>query len=170
MQSSESLYFQLNRGQFPNGQSSQIQYTPDSGFSYYDNNQPGPVYNSMYNLKISESHSDYYTGSPTNPPLLSTTNASYLAFSNSNYLTANLLDWPSSIIISDGSGNKCAEADYVYDAPAQLVSSGVTMQHVSAPTPGILGNLTSVTRQLFSNPCKSVNPSSTPLTRKSHGE
>jgi RHS repeat-associated protein len=143
---------------WPNGQQSQALITYDSGFIFTDTNGDhvpyGQTYTSSYGLMTSESHSDYYTGNPTNPPLLSTTNTNYLALSNSSYVTANILDLPSSVITTDGSGNKCAETDYAYDAPAQIVSSGVTQQHVSAPTPGVLGNLTSVTQQFSSTPCQ----------------
>src|SRR6266571_653806 len=41
------------------------------------------------------------------------------------------------------------------------------MQHVSAPN-SVCGNLTSVTGKLFTSPCSSPNPTSTPLTTTNH--
>jgi RHS repeat-associated protein len=153
---------------WPNGQVSKVVQTYDSRFSFVDSNyQPsdGPSwygpFTSSYGLVTSETRYDY--GSGAAGPAISTTNTNYLALSNSNYLTANLLDLPSSQIILNSSGNKCAETDYAYDGSGGLVTSGITQQHVAAPS-SVRGNLTSVTRQLFSNPCQSANPSSTPLT------
>ena len=158
---------------WPNGQQSQVQMTYDSGFTFADINWEESNYNycpgaspytSSYGLVTSESHSDYGSGAPG--PVLSTTKTNYLPLTNPSYVTANILDLPSSIITTDGSGNKCAETDYGYDESA-VDPSGVTQQHVAAPNP-VRGNLTSVTRQLFTNPCSSPNPSSTPLTTTYH--
>jgi RHS repeat-associated protein len=150
---------------WPNGQQSQVASTYDSAFSFTDlsggTNQL-TTYTSSYGLVTSESHSDYGNGAPGG--VLSTTNTNYVALSNSSYATANILELPSSVISLSGNGSKCSETDYGYDASSQIVSSGVSKQHLSAPTPGVLGNLTSITRQLFGNPCQSANPSSTPLT------
>jgi RHS repeat-associated protein len=154
---------------WPNGLTSKVQQTYDAGFTFVDSNyipSDGPAYygpfTSSYGLPTSVTTYDYGNGAAGQAT--STTNTNYLAFSNSSYMTANILDLPSSQILLDGNGNKCAETDYAYDASAQIVPSGVTMQHVPAPTPGVLGNLTSIKRQLYSNPCQSVNPTGTPLT------
>jgi RHS repeat-associated protein len=157
------------------GQTSQDQIIYDCGyFTFTDTNPGGKSYistcpagatNPTYGLAVSDVHYDYGNGSVG--PALSGTNTNFLALSNSNYLTANILSLPSSVITTDGTGHKCAETDYGYDASAQIVSSGVTMQHVSAPSPGILGNLTSITRQLSSTPCQ-PNASWTPLAPSKH--
>jgi len=151
---------------WPNGQQNQVHLGYDS-FTFTDSNPDNGnhTYTSSLGLVTSETHSDYANGSPG--PIISAANTSYKALSNSNYLNfANILDLPTSVIITDGSGNKCAETDYDYDAPAQIVPSGISssQQHMGPPTPGVLGNLTSITSQLFSNPCSSPNPSSTLLT------
>jgi RHS repeat-associated protein len=136
-----------------NGQVNQTKQTYDSGFTFTDINCCSRgSYPSVYGLVRTQSQFDYGTGSPGS--VLSTTNTNYLALTNSSYLTANLLDLPSSVITMDGGNNKCAETDYGYDVPGRIVASGVTMQHVSAPSPGILGNLTSITQQLSSTPCQ----------------
>jgi RHS repeat-associated protein len=153
----------------PNGQVndlSKVSYTYDSGFTFTDTNLYGDPGNftGLYGLVQSESHTDWNTGSPG--PVLSTTNTNYLYSSNSNYVTANILDLPSSVIITDGSGNKCAETDYGYDE-SNADSSGVSEQHVSAPF-SVRGNLTSIKRQLFTSPCSTATPSMTPLTTTNH--
>jgi hypothetical protein len=157
---------------WPNGQQSQVQFTYDSGFTFTDTNKNhnpyGQTYTSSYGLVTLESHYNYGNGAPG--PVLSTTNTSYLALSNapnaSSYLAANILDLPSSVVVTDGSGNKCAETDYGYDESA-ADSSGVTEQHVAAPN-SVRGNLTSLTRQLFTSPCSSANPSMSPLKTTYH--
>jgi YD repeat-containing protein len=133
---------------WPNGQQSQVQLTYDSGFTFTNTN-PGNhanPYTSSYGLLTAETHQDYGNGAPG--PVLSTTNTNYLALSNSTYATANILDLPSFVITTAGNGNKCAETDYGYDTSAQIVSSGITEQHVSAPS-SVRGDLTSITRQLY---------------------
>ena len=118
-----------------NGQQNQVSLTYDSGYTFTDTNPNGQgtkKYTSSYGLVTSESHSDFYTGSPTSPPLLSTTTTNYMALTNSSYATANILDLPSSVTITDGSGNKCDETDYGYDE-STADPSGVTEQHVTAP-------------------------------------
>jgi RHS repeat-associated protein len=152
---------------WPNGQVSKIERTYDSGFNdthhYFrcctvPDNDP---FHALYGVVISERTYDFGSGAPG--PLLAQTNTSYIAFSNSNYLNSNLLALPSSQTVLNGSGNKCAETTYGYDDPARLVSSGVTMQHVAAPS-SVRGNVTSSTQKLFTNPCQSANPSATNIT------
>lgn len=157
---------------WPNGQQSNVHTTYDSGFiftdgnpnPYYSCNTPTNTYTSTYGLVTSESHSDYGSGAPG--PIISTTNTNYLALGNSSYAKANILELPSSVIITDGSGNKCAETDYGYDEYT-ADASGVTQQHVAAPN-SVRGNLTSVTQQLFTSPCSSPTPSETPLKTTKH--
>jgi RHS repeat-associated protein len=151
------------------GQQSQVQYTYDSGFTFFDNNPVygPPSYSSKYGLRIVESHSDYGSGAPG--AVISTTNTTYKYSSDSRYLTANILDLPSSVIVTDGStptAKVCAETDYGYDEYT-LDQSNVSEQHVAAPNP-VMGNQTSVTRQYFANPCTSTNPSMTPLKTANH--
>jgi len=108
-----------------------------------------------------------YTNSTSYMPspgaAMSTTTTSLLALSNSSYFTAaNLLSLPSKQQTFDGSGNLCSETDYAYDGTGGSVSSGVSEQHASAPF-SVRGNLTSVTRQLFTGGCAS-SPSETAET------
>jgi RHS repeat-associated protein len=151
---------------WPSGQQNQIHLGYDS-FTFTDLNPDNPLpstYTSSYGLVTSETHSDYGNGSPG--PIISATNTNYKALSNPSYLNANILDLPISVIVNDVNGNKCAETDYGYDASAQIVPSGIgtSQQHMGPPTPGVLGNLTSISRQVFNNPCSLPNPSSTLLT------
>jgi RHS repeat-associated protein len=150
---------------YPNGATSQTQQTFDVGFTFTDwNNCCGNEgkWQGAYGLVIAKSNYDY--GSGGSGPIISTASTNYLALSNTNYLNANLLTLPSSVVTTNGNGYQCSETDYAYDAAPQIVSSGVTMQHLAAPNPGVLGDLTSVTYQLYSNPCQSSSPSKTPLT------
>jgi hypothetical protein len=148
---------------WPNGQQSNVHMTYDSGLTFIDNNpdhyfcSSAKTYTSSYGLVTSESRTDYGNGAPG--PILSTTNTTYLALSNapnaSSYLSANLLDLPYSVVITDGSGNKCAETDYGYDEAGRLVTyTGTLTQHTTAPN-SVRGNLTSMTKQLSGTPCKS---------------
>ena len=158
----------------PSTQESQVTYTYDSGFSFYDTNQwaadgPGP-FTGLYGLVQKTSYSDWNNNTPG--PILSNKNTTYLALSNasnaSSYLGANLLTYPYTQTVTDSSGHLCTETDYGYDASGYVDSSGVTEQHGSAPTSGILGNVTSVTQKLFISPCTSSNPSYTSLTTYNH--
>ncbi len=153
---------------YANGQTSRIQQSYDSGFTFTDTNVccNGGSWNGIYGLEVTKTEYDY--GNVVPGPALSSTSTNYLALSNSSYLKANLLNLVSSetILTAPASGNKCSETDYGYDVAAQIMPSYVTEQHVAAPSPGILGNLTSITKQLYSNPCQSTNPTGTPLTTK----
>jgi len=149
------------------GHQSQDALTYDSGFTFYDDNYGPPIYYaSVYGLVTARSHSDYGNGSPG--PVIATTNTTYKYSSDSRYLAANILDLPASVIVTDGNPtpNVCAETDYGYDEYA-LDPSGVTVQHVAAPN-SVQGNLTSVTRQLFTNPCAPPTPTKTPLKTTYH--
>lgn len=81
--------------------------------------------------------------------LLRHTHTNYQAFANSNYLTAGLLDLPSSIIVYNGAGTQVASTTYGYDASGDLTSSGITTHVGSSYIPGSpRGNQTSVSRWL----------------------
>jgi RHS repeat-associated protein len=136
------------------GETNQFQQSYDSGFTFSGANCAPGNYQSSFGLVTTRSYYDYGVGAPSAAPL-STTTTNYLYTSNSGYLNANILKLRSSDVVTNSSGNKCSETDYSYDVTAQIVSSGVTMQHVSAPSPGILGDLTSMTHQLSSTPCQS---------------
>jgi len=86
---------------------------------------------------------DYGNGAPG--PLIRRTHTSYLAFSNSSYLSANLLNLVSSSTTYNGSGTQVAQTSYTYDS-GTLQASNITTQHVSVTTPR--GNQTSVQRWL----------------------
>jgi RHS repeat-associated protein len=144
---------------YANGQTNQTQQSYDSGFTFTDTNSStccnGGNWHGIYGLVATKTEYDYGNGAPGS--ILASTNTTYLALSNSSYLNANLLNLASSAITltAPSGGSKCSETDYGYDVASQIIASGVTQQHVTAPSPGILGNLTSVTRQLSSTPCQS---------------
>ncbi len=143
---------------WPNNQVSQVTYTLDPGFTFNDAFE-AETFTAFYGLVTSASHNDYGSGAPGG--VLSTLNKSYLPLSNSSYLSANLLNLVSSQITLNGGGIKCAETDYFYDDAARLVSSGVSQQHVAAPS-SVRGNLIHTTQQLSSTPCQ-ASASWTPL-------
>jgi RHS repeat-associated protein len=133
---------------WPNGKTATVIRGYDSGFSYTSfkgsTGLPG-----LYGKMLSESASDY--GTNVAGPTLKTTSTSYLAFSNSSYLNANLLNLVSSTTIKAGGGCKLAETDTTYDEANYLTSypsSLPTGTHVSPPN-SVRGNPTTVTQQLF---------------------
>jgi RHS repeat-associated protein len=81
----------------------------------------------LYGRVVATRAYDYGNGAPGS--LLRTTTTSYLAFSNLNYLTANLLDLPSSVQVTGSGPGSLTE--YGYDAAG-----------------GVHGNLTSTSRWL----------------------
>ncbi len=97
---------------------------------------------------------DWGQGSPG--PLLREVDTAYQWQLDGNYLAANFLDLPASIITKDGSGCKVAETDYAYDEAGYLTAYTGTLpanSHLAAPNP-VRGNPTSVTRQQFAgNAC-----------------
>jgi RHS repeat-associated protein len=157
-----------------NGQVSKGLLTYDCGYFSFTDGNTGITYTSTcgisnttsYGLNTSSTRYDFGSGAPGQ--VLSTMTTTYRALdsSGSAYRSANLLNLLSSQIIKDASGNECAETAYGYDESA-ADSSGVTMQHVAAPN-SVRGNLTSVTQQLFTNPCSSPTPSKTPLKTTKH--
>jgi YD repeat-containing protein len=120
-----------------NGQTTQTAHAYDSGFQFQDVNWSqtspyttsglGPNFSGPYGKELTRSEYDYGNGAPG--PLLRTTTTNYLAFSNSAYLNANLLNIPSSAQVT-GSGPGSL-SDYGYDAAG-----------------GVHGNLTSTSRWL----------------------
>jgi RHS repeat-associated protein len=136
---------------FPNGQTSEITKSYDSGFPYIDltgsTSNPGGSNNiGIYGKVVSLSEYDYGNGTPGS--LLRQTRTNYLWQSNSTYQINNLLNLPSSVTILNGSGSQLSATTYGYDESA-LASSGVSTQHDSTPPTGSLrGNLTSVSRWL----------------------
>ena len=132
---------------WPNGKTSEVTKAYDSGFSYVDyigdSTNPNGVANvGAYGKTVSESDYDYGSGAPGS--ILKTTNTNYLALSNSNYLTENLLNLVSSQQITDRSGTQRAYNTYGYDEYG-VVSSGISTQHDSSPADGSnRGNQTSM--------------------------
>jgi RHS repeat-associated protein len=123
---------------YPRGKVKKVHRDPDTGLG-----AGLPIFG---NVK-KELEYDWGQGAPG--PLLRETDTTYQWEINSDYLTAHLLDLPASVIVKDGSGNRVAETDYVYDEAAYLTTPtpAVTTQHVSPPY-GIRGNQTTVSRWL----------------------
>jgi RHS repeat-associated protein len=149
---------------WPNGKTATVIRGYDSGFSYTSfkgsTGLPG-----LYGKMLSESASDY--GTNVAGPTLKTTSTSYLAFSNSSYLNANLLNLVSSTTIKDGGGCKLAETDTTYDEANYLTSYPSSLPngtHVS-PSNSVRGNPTTVTQQLFAS---SACPTTTQAGPTSH--
>jgi RHS repeat-associated protein len=90
---------------------------------------------------------DYDWGAGTHGAMLRQTNTSYLWQTNSSYLTAGLLDLPSSVVVENAAGTRVAETDYTYDEPTYLTASGITTSHVT-PIEGVRGNLSTVSKWL----------------------
>ena len=133
---------------WPNGKTASVTKTYDAGYSYIDylgSATYGTVPNvGIYGKVLTETDSDY--GSGVAGGTLRTTTNTYQAFSNSAYLTNNLLDLPASVKVTGGSVT--AYTTYGYDEIG-LVSSGISTQHDSAPPDGSArGNQTSIHRQL----------------------
>jgi YD repeat-containing protein len=85
-------------------------------------------------------------------PLLRKTATSYLT-----------LDDPASIVTYDGSGNKCAQADFAYDDAARLVPANISQSHVTPYAGAVRANPSSVIRWLSTTPCAS-NATWSPIT------
>ncbi len=90
---------------------------------------------------------EYDWGQGAAGALLRETDTTYQWQVNSAYLTAHLLDLPSSVVVKDGNGNRVAETDYTYDESAYLTPSNITTQHGAAPN-AVRGNLTTVSKWL----------------------
>src|SRR5262249_24872619 len=134
----------------PNGQQSQVTYSYDSGAQFHDFDQVNSVkvnYTPLiYGSVVTKKEFDYGTSVPGS--LLRETDTTYPWQGNGNYLTANMLDSPASVILKDGHACAAAETDSAYDEPAYLTTANIDTQH---GTPGgVRGNLTTVTGWLAS--------------------
>jgi RHS repeat-associated protein len=127
---------------WPNGKVTEVDRT-------YDTESSGIIYGKV----VTESDYDY--GTNGKGALLKKTSTSYAFQSNGSYQTANIINLPTSVSVSNVSGYKCSETDYSYDQSGSLYSSGITTQHVGAPN-SVRGNLSSVTRQISGSPCQST--------------
>jgi len=124
---------------WPNGKTTKVETDYDASFHNGSNNF-------SYGDVLAVREYDYGSGAPG--PLRRTTTNTYLPFTNSSCLTANLLDLISTSTITDGSGTQIAKSTYSYDGYT-LQSSGITTQRdTTIPNPGTRGNLTSVCRWL----------------------
>jgi RHS repeat-associated protein len=145
----------------PNGLVTKEETDHDSAFTFRDPFWGLPIYPPLSYTSATYSGTlgtvsarreyDYGAGSAGN--LLRQTFTTYLWQGNSNYLTANMLDLPSSVVVKDGNGNRVAETDSTYDEAQYLSSSGISTQHQSAPN-AVRGNLTTVSKWLST----STNP------------
>ena len=140
-----------------NGETKEIIKTYDSGFTFRAGAGSG-----IYGKVISDAEYDYRSGAKGN--LLRTTTNAYEFQSNGNYLTANLINLPASVKVTNGSGYNCAETDYTYDTGG-VVGSGISLQHGAAPN-SVRGNLNATTRQISSTPCQSTTSWSSSVTSK----
>jgi RHS repeat-associated protein len=127
---------------FPSGKVNLITKSYDLGLGP---NQP------IFGDVTKEFEYDWGQGSPG---LLRETDTTYQWQIDSRYLTAHLLDLPSSVIVKDGSGNRMAETDYTYDEAAYLTGYVATVgalpagtHNIAAPNP-VRGNLTTVSHWL----------------------
>jgi RHS repeat-associated protein len=119
---------------------SQETKTYDSGFTYFGNgSSTGST--GIYGKLLSDTFYDYGQGSPG--PVLKTINNSWLALTNSNYLSANLLNLTASQQTTDSSSTQRAYVTYGYDG-GSLLSSGVTTQFTSPPNGTSRGNQTTI--------------------------
>ncbi len=153
-----------------NGQSSRTVTTYDSGASYSwqecSTSSGGPPYNCSYGQQsiqmpfgkvLSQNVYDYATGGG-NGTLLGQTQTQYLWQSNGAYLTANLLDTPSSIAIYDSSNNKSAQTLYTYDenGKVRLTSQQSVTTNVGTPPNSVYGHVTTTTKWLNTGGSNSV--------------
>jgi RHS repeat-associated protein len=128
---------------WPNGQTSKTETDYDSGTTLTGAQSGLPL---IYGTPIARREYDYGNGAPGS--LLRTTSTAYQAFSNSAYLSNNLLDLPSSVTMTDSLGATKSMTNYLYDQ-STLTASGVTMQLDAAPPDGSSrGNPTTIQRWL----------------------
>jgi RHS repeat-associated protein len=144
-----------------NGQMSKEVYTYDSGFTFRDIRDASVIALS-YGKVVSQTSYDY--GAST---VLKQTTTSYKFQNDNNYLNANMLNLPASVVVSNGT-YQCSETDYGYDDSGRLYTPNppITTQHGSPPN-SVRGNLTSVQQQLSSKPCQ-AGASWTPVTSYSN--
>jgi len=134
---------------WPSGKVKKTITAYDAGFTNFDNNGN---HTTEYGDVTSISEYDYGSSAPFRQ-----TNTTYSWQSGTNaanYLNANMLHMPTSVIVTDGT-NKCSETDYAYDDPARLStpSPAVTTQHLAAPY-AVRGNPSSSSFWLSSTPCQ----------------
>jgi YD repeat-containing protein len=128
---------------WPNGRTSKVTKSYDSGYSYTDymgrttdlNGNPNV---GIFGKLVSESDYDY----PSGTSLLRTVTTVYEWQNNSSYLSNNLLNLPYSIQTLNGSGTQMAYTYYGYDESGGVVSSGVSEQKQGAESSP--GNQTSI--------------------------
>lgn len=123
---------------WPNGRVSQETKTYDSGFSVGSTSY-------YYGKVVSDAFDDYGTNAPG--AVLKQVNNTWLALTNGNYLTGNLLNLLSSQQIVNASGVQQSYTSNTYDGQS-LLSSGVTTQFTTAPNGTYRGNLTGVSHWL----------------------
>jgi YD repeat-containing protein len=124
---------------YPSGKVKKVHRDPDAG--------PGAGQPIFGNIKR-ELEYDWGQGAPG--ALLRETDTTYQWEINSAYLTAHLLDLPTSAVVKDGVGNRVAETDYTYDEASYLTAASISTQHV-APPYGVRGNQSTVSRWLSTN-------------------
>ena len=132
---------------WPNGQVSKETKSYDSGFANYPG---GYLENDLYGKVISDTFYDYGTNTPG--PILKQVNNTWLALTNSNYLSGNLLNLLSTQQTVNASNTQQAYTSNTYDGQS-LLSSGVTTHFTTAPNGTYRGNLTGIGRWL--NPTNS---------------
>ena len=138
---------------WPNGKTTTITKTYDSGFSFPspDPQEPGKNYTGIYGKVVTEKDYDYGNGGAG--PLLKQTNYSYAWQSPnpnySSYLANNMLNLVYSVQVTDGTTQK-AFVQYGHDEYARVSSGlGSTQNLDTAPWTGnYRGNVTSVNRWL----------------------
>jgi RHS repeat-associated protein len=134
-----------------NGQTTKQETDYDSGFTSGGSAPESAVYGQV----VAHREYDYGNGSPG--PLLRQTKTTYVWQSNSNYLAQNLLAYPSSTQVLDGSGVQRAYTFYYYDQYS-LASSGISTQHDANPPNGSYrANRTSVARWLNGSVASTTN-------------
>jgi YD repeat-containing protein len=119
----------------PNGQVSKVEKTYDYGFTAGGSR-------GTFGLVLSQSDYDWGTGAAG--AKLRQTDHTYLALSNSNYKTANLLDLVTQTTVKNGTGTQVAQTNFSYDEAGRLISSGISTHRDTAVT--YRGNQTSVSR------------------------
>ena len=128
-----------------NGQQTKTETDYDSNLTFTIGTST--QYTAGYGNPTNKREYDYGSGAPG--ALLRTTTTNYLAFSNSTYLTNNLLSPPSSVQVLNGAGSTASYTTYAYDETGGLVASGITTQHVASPYGNARGNQTSIHRELL---------------------
>jgi RHS repeat-associated protein len=121
-----------------------------------DKSQPARPINVTLNTGQIATVDDYDFGPGAAGAKIRSTTTTYQWQGNPTYLAANLIDLPASVVVTDGSGNKCSETDYTYDEPGYITQfTGTTIQFNPQPLNKIRGNASTVSRWLSSTPCQS---------------